>query len=408
VIIYVLMLCSFAVATTEFVLVGLLPEVSTDLGVGLPTAGLLITFYMIVVTVGGPAAAMLTRRLPRRSLLAVTMAVACASAVGSALADTYPALLAARLGSALAQALFMSVASQIAMAAVPPEKQTAAVATVFNGFAVATVAGLPLGTLVGHAYGWHAAFVLVAVLSGIGFVGVVALCPPVPHDPHAAMRGSAVALVSGPALAALAVTLFALTGFVAAFTYVAPMLREVTGLSAGWVSVALVVYGVGTIAGNLLAGRVPPGRIARLLPAPLVLLTASLLAQAVLLHNAVTAVAGLFLLGTAAFVVVPLVQTWLMGRVGAAGAGLAAAVNISVAGLAGALGASLGGAVLSAGWGLAAIGPVAAVSALVATVASLGVRRSGTQPRPVDNQPVDNQPDRVSGHAVRRAGLEAA
>jgi DHA1 family inner membrane transport protein len=321
------------------------------------------------------------------------MAGACASAVGSALADTYATLLAARLGSALAQALFMAVASQVAMSVVAPEKQTAAVAKVFNGFAVATVAGLPLGTLVGHAYGWHATFVLVAVLSGAGFVGVVAFCPPVPHDSNARMRGSAVALVKGPSLAGFAITLFALTGFVAAFTYVAPMLREVTGLSPGWVSLALVVYGAGTIAGNLLAGRVPPGRIGRLLPAPLGALTVILLAQAVLLHNAVAAVVGLFLLGTAAFVIVPLVQTWLMGRVEVAGAGLAAAVNISVAGLAGAAGAGLGGAVLSAGWGLAAIGPVAAIPALLATAASLGVWRAGRQPSPVDNsEPARNLP----------------
>src|ERR1700753_3741156 len=129
--IFVLMLCSFAVATAEFVVVGLLPQIAADVGVSLPAAGQLVTAYMLVVTFGGPAATVLTRRLPRRALLAATMALATGAAVGSAFVESYGALLVARLGSALAQALFMAVASQVAMAAVPAERQTAAVARVF-------------------------------------------------------------------------------------------------------------------------------------------------------------------------------------------------------------------------------------------------------------------------------------
>ena len=123
---------------------------------------------MLVVTVGGPVATVLTRRVPRRGLLAATMALATGAAALSATASSYGVLLGARLGSALAQALFMAVASQVAMAAnrdAPAARQTAAVARVFAGFALATVIGLPVGSLVGQAYGWHATFVLVAVLS---------------------------------------------------------------------------------------------------------------------------------------------------------------------------------------------------------------------------------------------------
>src|SRR3954469_20060548 len=176
------MVCSFAVATAEFVLVGLLPEIAADLAVSVSAAGQLVTVYMLVVTVGGPAAAVLTRRMPRRGLLAATMALATGAAALSAVAGSYGVLLAARRGSAVAQALFMAVASQVAMAAVPAERQTAAVARVFAGFALATVIGLPVGSLVGQAYGWHAAFVLVAVLAGTGFVGVLAFCPRIPAD----------------------------------------------------------------------------------------------------------------------------------------------------------------------------------------------------------------------------------
>ncbi|MFF5215858.1 MFS transporter [Micromonospora sp. NPDC000442] len=375
-IVYVLLVCSFAVATAEFVLVGLLPQVATDLDVSVAAAGQLVTAYMIVVTVGGPVATVLTRRLPRRELLAGTMALATASAVASAMATSYPMLLSARLGSALAQALFMAVASQVAMASVPPERQTVAVARLFGGFALATVLGLPLGSLIGAAYGWPVTFVAVAGMAALGLLGVLVFCPRIPNPPPAGIRDSVGALLRAGIYAGLGVTLLALTGFVAAFTYVAPMLRTVTGLSPGWVSVGLVGYGLGTIAGNLLAGRVRPEAIARRLPLAVGALTAILLVQPLLLPVAPLALAGLALLGAAAFLVVPLVQTWLMGQVDAATTGLVAAVNISVAGAAGALGAALGGTVLAVGLSPAWIGPVAAVSVLAATIVATRLTRA--------------------------------
>jgi len=366
---HVLLLCAFAVATTEFILVGLLPEVAADLNVSLATAGLLVTAYMLVGTVGGPVAAVITRRLPRRELLALTMALALASAALSARAQTYGLLLGTRLGSALAQALFVAVASQVAMLAVPPARQTAAVARVFNGFALATVAGLPLGTLVGQRFGWHAAFGLVAVLSGVGLAGIIAFCPPLPRPPAEPMARSLAVLRRPAVLLGLLVTGLGLTGFVTAFTYVAPLLRQITGLDDVGTSLALVVYGLGTLGGTALAGRIAPERIGNLLPLPLGALAAVLLSQGILLQTAATAMLSLFLLGASAFVLVPLLQTWLMREVGQAAAGLIAATNISVAALAAAAGAALGGAVIASGVGLGWIGPVAALP----VVAALGV-----------------------------------
>ncbi|GIJ78691.1 MFS transporter, DHA1 family, inner membrane transport protein [Micromonospora phaseoli] len=380
-IIYVLFVCSFAVATAEFVLVGLLPQVATDLDVSVAAAGQLVTAYMIVVTVGGPVATVLTRRLPRRELLAGTMALATVSAMASAMATSYPMLLSARLGSALAQALFMAVASQVAMASVPPERRTVAVARLFGGFALATVLGLPLGSLIGEAHGWPVTFVAVAGMAALGLLGVLVFCPRIPNPPPAGVRDSVGALLRPSIYAGLGVTLLALTGFVAAFTYVAPMLRTVTGLSPGWVSVGLVGYGLGTIAGNLLAGRVRPEAITRRLPLAVGALTAILLVQPLLLPIAPLALAGLVLLGAAAFLVVPLVQTWLMGQVEASTTGLVAAVNISVAGAAGALGAALGGTVLAIGLSPAWIGPVAAVSVLAATIVATRLNRVSSSRR---------------------------
>jgi MFS transporter, DHA1 family, inner membrane transport protein len=374
-ILYVLLLCSFAVATTEFVLVGLLPEIAAELSVPIATAGLLVTAYMVVVTIGAPAAVILTRRLSRTGVLAAAMALALGSAIGSALSGTFALLLAARMGSALAQALFVAVASQVAMAAVPPERQTAAIAKVFNGFALATVIGLPIGTLIGQAAGWHAAFWLVAILSGAGLVGVLAYGPRASTVDTAPLRTSLAAIVRPATLLGLSATLLAFTGFVTAFTYVAPALRQITGLSGGWVSIALLVYGTGTIAGNTIAGRVRPTSILRVLPVPLGVLTLILAVQGGLMRTGFGAMVAVFVLGAAAFTVAPLLQTWLMGEAGPDAAGLAAALNISVFGLAGALGAALGGAVLSGGLGLGRLGPIAAIPLAGALGLALVLRR---------------------------------
>jgi DHA1 family inner membrane transport protein len=225
--------------------------------------------------------------------------------------------------------------------------------------------------------------VLVAGLSVAGLAGVAVFCPKVPHDGTASLRGGVAAIVRPAMLLGLLAALLAFTGFVAAFAYVAPMLREVAGLSSGWVGGALVVYGLGTIAGNAVAGRVAPRSIARVLPAPVAALAALLLLQGATMRNGATAVIGLFLMGASAFVVAPLLQTWLMGEAGPAAAGLAAAVNISVFGLAAALGAGLGGLVISTGLGLDRIGPVAALPVLASAAAAWAIAaRARRRPAP--------------------------
>jgi len=380
-IILVLTLCAFAVATAEFVLVGVLGEVAADLAVSLPTAGALVTVYMIVVAVGGPVLTVLTRRLPRGWLLAAVMALALAAALLSAVAGSYAVLLGARVGSALAQALFMAVASEIAMAAVPPAKQTAAVAKVFGGFAVATVVGLPIGTLVGQAFGWHAAFLFVAGLAAAGLAGVLVVLRGVEGVGAVAPRSLAATLAMlarRPVVLGLLVTLLTFTAFTAVFTYVAPMLSDVTGLSPRWVSIALLIYGVGTLLGNALAGRVPATAIGRIVPVPVALLVLLLLLQGVALHSAGPAIVSLFALGAVGLAFAPLIQTYLMSQAGPGAGGLAASVNISAAGVAGALGALLGGGVIGSGLGLDRIGPAAAVPALVALAVAAAIRVGAT------------------------------
>ncbi|SDM83962.1 MFS transporter [Allokutzneria albata] len=377
----VLMLCAFSVGTSEFVIVGVLPEVAADLSVSLPVAGMLVTAYAVAVALGGPVLTVLTGRLPRRPLLIAVMALGTVAAVLSALAADYTLLMGARMLAALAQGLFLSVASQVAIASVPPERQTAAVAKVVNGIALSTVLGVPVGTLVGQAYGWRASFVLVTALTVIGLIGVLVACPRVAHEPEPSVRESMFAFAKPTVLLGLLTTVLTFTGMITAFTYVTPTLREVTGLSPGWVTAILLVYGLGTVVGSNLAGRVQPAAIPRVLPIPIAVLTVLLVAQGFLMHNAVTAVLALFLLGASAFATGPLLHTWLMGQAGRA-AGLVASVNISAFNVAAAFGPLLGGAVIGGGLGLDLVPGVAAAPALAGAAVALVISSLVRSSRP--------------------------
>jgi MFS transporter, DHA1 family, inner membrane transport protein len=382
----VLMLCAFAVGTSEFIVVGVLPEVAADLDVALPTAGLLVTAYAVSVAVGGPVLTVLTGRLPRRSLLIAVMVLALLASTACALADNYTTLMAARMVAALSQGLFFAVASQVAVAAVPPEKQTAAIAKVVNGVALSTILGIPVGTLVGQNYGWRASFALVATLTLLGLIGVVLGAPKVEHEPDGGVRASLFAFGRRTVLLGLLTTVLSFTGMITAFTYVAPALRDVTGFSPSWVTAVLLVYGAGTMVGSTIAGRVRPEAIARVLPIPLAALTALLVLQGFMLETKVTAVVALFVLGASAFSAGPLLHTFLMGQAGSA-AGLVASVNISAFNVAAALGPMIGGAVITSGLGLQWIAGVGAVPTVlgvaVALVIGRLVRRGGTPAGPV-------------------------
>lgn len=375
VIVLILMLCAFAVGTSEFIIVGVLPEVATDLAVTLPTAGLLVTAYAIAVAVGGPILTVFAGRLPRRGLLIGLMALATAAALLSATSHSYPLLMSARILSALAQGLFLSVASQVAIASVPEGRQTAAIAKVVNGIALSTVLGVPVGTLIGQAYGWRSSFLLVAGLTLVGLLGVLIFCPRVEHEPEPGVRASLHAFTKRTILIGLSTTVLAMTGMITAFTYVSPTLTEVTGFSPTWVTGILLVYGIGTIVGSSLAGRVRPERITRVLPFSIGLLALVLLAHGLLMQDKWTSAISLFLLGASAFMTGPLLHTYLMGQAGAA-SGLVASVNISAFNVAAGLGPLIGGAVITGGWGLDLIGLVAAVPTTLGVVAALTLARA--------------------------------
>lgn len=253
---WALTISAFAVGTTEFVIVGLIPTIASDLGVSLPSAGLLVSLYALGVTIGAPVLTALTGRLPRKTLLLSLLALFTAGNLLAAFAPGYPALVIARFITGLAHGVFFAIASTIATKLVPKDRESSAIALVFLGLTVALVTGVPLGTWIGQNFGWHATFFGVVVLALIG-LGASALLVPsnLKSDEPPSLRQQAQVLTSPRLLLVYLITAVGYGGNFIAFTYLAPMLTDVTGLSVGSVSLVILLYGVSVAIGNIFGGK---------------------------------------------------------------------------------------------------------------------------------------------------------
>lgn len=253
---WALTISAFAIGTTEFVIVGLIPTIAQSLGVGLPSAGLLVSFYALGVAVGAPVLTALTARVPRKLLLLALMALFTAGNLLAWMAPNYGALLAARVLTGLAHGVFFSVGSTIAASLVPKEKAASAIATMFAGLTAALVTGVPLGTFIGQNLGWHATFLVVSLLGVVAFLGSLAFVPNALPRAASAPLSRQIAVVSHPRLLLVyAKTAIGYGGTFIPFTFLAPILQKVTGLHPGAVGWVLLVYGVSVAFGNLWGGR---------------------------------------------------------------------------------------------------------------------------------------------------------
>ncbi|MGW3569938.1 Cmx/CmrA family chloramphenicol efflux MFS transporter [Streptomyces sp. NPDC000941] len=259
--VYMLGLAVFAQATSEFMLSGLVPDIAADLGVSIPQAGFLTSAFAIGMVVGGPLLAMLTLRWPRRTaLVAFLVAFAAAHVVGAVTAD-YAVLLATRIVGALANAGFWAVAAGAAVGMVEPDKKARAMSVVMGGVTLACVAGVPGGAVLGQLWGWRSAFWAVAVLSVAGVAAVLASIPAGrPDAPAAGLRAELRSLVGAQLLTAYAMNALVQGATFCTFTYLAPLLTEVSGYGAGWVPAMLVLFGVGAFVGITVGGRIADAR----------------------------------------------------------------------------------------------------------------------------------------------------
>jgi predicted MFS family arabinose efflux permease len=311
---FALTLSAFAIGTTEFVIVGLLPTVAADLGIGLPSAGLLVSLYALGVAIGAPVLTALTGRLPRKALLLGLMALFTVGNLLAWQAPGYESLIAARVLTGLAHGVFFSIGSTIATGLVPKDKAASAIAVMFTGLTVALVTGVPLGTFIGQHFGWRETFLAVSALGVVAFVGSWIFVPGnIRHTPPASLAQQARVLAEPRLLLVYAKTAIGYGGSFIPFTFLAPILTEVSGFSAGAVGWVMLVYGVSVALGNIWGGRLAD----RMGPIPALKIIFALLAAVLLVFNFAApyqwlALVAVLMWGAVAFGNVPGLQVYVV------------------------------------------------------------------------------------------------
>ena len=251
-----LTLSAFAIGTTEFVIVGLLPTLAADLGVNLPSAGLLVSLYALGVAVGAPVLTALTGKIPRKTLLLSLMVLFTLGNLLAWKSPGYETLVIARILTGLAHGVFFSIGSTIATSLVPKDKAASAIAIMFTGLTVALVTGVPLGTFIGQHFGWRETFLAVSALGLVAFVGSLLYVPStIAHSKPASLLQQVQVLGQPRLLLVYAMTAVGYGGSFIAFTYLAPILQQVSGFSAGAVGAVMLVYGVSVAFGNIWGGK---------------------------------------------------------------------------------------------------------------------------------------------------------
>jgi DHA1 family inner membrane transport protein len=364
---YALTVGAFGIGVTEFVIMGLLLQVSGDLGISIPTAGLLMTGYALGVFVGAPILTIATRGLPRKTTLLVLMAIFTLGNLACALSPSFGWLMAARIVTALAHGTFFGVGSVVATGLVAPERKASAIAVMFTGLTLATLLGVPFGSWLGLAYGWRATFWAVTAIGVLAFVILALFVPKARETAPLVPLSEEFAVLARPQVQlGLLITVLGFGGVFAVFTYIQPLLVELAGYSQEAVSPILLVFGAGLVVGNLLGGRWADRSLSPALIGTLLLLTLVMVAAGFALHSKIGAVVAAFALGAAAFATVAPLQMRVLQQAGGAGQGLASSLNIAAFNLGNAFGAWLGGFVISHGPGLSGIAPIAALVPLAA------------------------------------------
>ncbi|MFF0116251.1 MFS transporter [Streptomyces prasinus] len=368
---------AFGIGTTEFVIMGLLPEVADEFGVSVPTAGHLVTGYALGVMLGAPLMTVLGTKTSRKRMLMLLMGLFIAGNLLSALAPVFGLMLLGRVIASLAHGAFFGIGSVVAAGLVSPHKKAGAIALMFTGLTVANVIGVPLGTLVGQSAGWRITFGLVAGLGVIGLAGIAWLVPDLPAPEGVRLRHELAAFKNVQVLLAMAMTVLGFGGVFAAITYIAPMMTQVAGFADGSVTWLLVLFGLGMVGGNLVGGRYADRALMPLLYVSLGALAVVLALFTLTAHHKIPAAVTIILIGGLGFATVPPLQKRVLDQAHGAPT-LASAVNIGAFNLGNALSAWLGGLVIAAGLGYTApnwVGAVLAASALVLAFVSAALDR---------------------------------
>jgi len=363
---FALAVAAFGIGTTEFVIMGLLPDVARDLGVTIPAAGMLVSGYALSVTIGAPIVALLTARLPRKTTLLGLMGVFVLGNLMCALAPDYWSLMAARVLTALCHGAFFGIGAVVAAGLVPRHQRSRAIALMFSGLTLANVLGVPFGTALGHVAGWRATF---GAIVPIGIAALLAIAFVLPRDreaPAGNLLSEFSVLRKPQVLLAMALSILCSVSLFSVFTYITPILETVSGLTPQGVTTALLLFGVGITIGNLFGGRLADWR---LMPAVMASFAALALACAgfgLAAPMMVPAVAAMVLWGVVQFSLGAPLQTRVVDQAHEA-PNLASTLNQGAFNLGNAAGAWLGGAAITAGM------PYGQIPYLGAAIAVIGL-----------------------------------
>jgi DHA1 family inner membrane transport protein len=363
---FALAVAAFGIGTTEFVIMGLLPDVARDLGVTIPAAGMLVSGYALSVTIGAPIVALLTAKLPRKSVLLGLMGVFVLGNLMCALAPDYWSLMAARVLTALCHGAFFGIGAVVATGLVPRHQRSRAIALMFSGLTLANVLGVPFGTALGHVAGWRATF---GAIVPIGIAAALAIAFILPRDreaPAGNLLSEFSVLRKPQVLLAMALSILSSVSLFTVFTYITPILETVSGLTPQGVTTALLLFGVGITIGNLFGGRLADWR---LMPAVMISFTALAVVCAgfgLAAPFTIPAVAAMVLWGVVQFSLGAPLQTRVVDQAHEA-PNLASTLNQGAFNLGNAAGAWLGGAAITAGM------PYGQIPYLGAGVAMIGL-----------------------------------
>lgn len=364
---YALAVGAFGIGTSEFVIMGLLLEVSKDLQISVFHAGMLITGYALGVVVGAPLLSLFASKFPKKNMLLALMGIFTLGNLLCAIAPTYEILMVSRIITSFSHGAFFGIGAIVATTLVPDHKKASAIALMFTGLTIANIMGVPAGTWIGQHFGWRATFWAVTMIGPVALVALAYFLPKDTHHDKINIKAEIAEVMKPPVLLGLLTTTFGFAGVFAVLTYIAPYLTQLVGFTDAAISPLLVLFGAGLILGNYLGGKIADKNIRRALYITLGSLGVVLLLLAAVSISPWMTVGALALFGIAGFATVPALQMDVLNRASKA-ATLASALNISAFNLGNALGAWAGGLVVASGISLSVLPIVASGFAFIAMV----------------------------------------
>ena len=378
--IWMLAIGAFAIGMTEFVIMGLLPNIARDFDVTVSQAGQLITGYALGVAIGGPILVMLTIKWNRKYLLLVLMGIFILGNIAASLSPTYGFMMTSRIITSLAHGSFFGIGSILAASMVKPAYKASAMALMFMGLSLSNILGVPFGTLIGQNFGWPMTFIIISIIGAMALIGIIFFVPMTKKQEATSVKTELKILKERRLWLTLAVTLFGFSSVFAYFTYISSVLIEVSHIQENLISYLLIIFGVGVTLGNIVGGKLADWNLNKALKIIFIMFILYFILLYFIQMNGILMVAGVFFFGLIGFSMSPSLQ-YKSTLISQEAPTLASTLNQSAFNLGNALGAFLGGVVVTnlPIASLSLIAPILTLIGLIFLVISIRVeKKEGT------------------------------